>query len=131
MSEGGYKIRVRRGDFELEVQGDKEFVLTRYTEIVTSVAAGKETIVPPSTTSSRQTSTLEIPQTIGDKLARLKDDGFFSEPKDSGRVTRELRDKGWGVFVSKDISSALKRYGPKIGLRRVALGKGRYAYTHP
>ena len=37
MSEVNYRTRVRKGDFEVEVQGDKEFVLRKYPELAALV----------------------------------------------------------------------------------------------
>jgi len=48
MSERYYKIRFKKGDFEVEVQGDKEFVLTKFEELtkgkIVSAEIGKETV---------------------------------------------------------------------------------------
>jgi len=49
MSELYYKIRFKKGDFEVEVQGDKEFVLTKFEELtrgkIVQVEIGKEETV--------------------------------------------------------------------------------------
>jgi hypothetical protein len=48
MSQTCYKIRFKKGDFEVEVQGDREFVLTKFEELtkgkITSVEIGKEEV---------------------------------------------------------------------------------------
>lgn len=44
MNDGNYKIKLRKGDFEIEVQGDKDWVASKFEELTTkeiSIAVAK------------------------------------------------------------------------------------------
>jgi len=53
MLEANYSIKYKKGDLEIEVQGDKEFVEEKFKELlkVKSVTVSEETVSPPSTKS--------------------------------------------------------------------------------
>lgn len=59
MDTNDYKIRVRRGDFEVEIEGDKEWVESKYKELTTVKIA----IPPPEATK-----TGSLPETLGEFL---------------------------------------------------------------
>jgi len=121
------RFRIRKGDLEVELEGRDEYVKGEYERLLDKLVI----LTEPTPEKIKAELQPNIPRTIADKLKRLRDEGFFKEPKDSGSVVKELRDRGWGVYVSKDISSALKKYAARLGLRRVPIGKGRYSYTYP
>ena len=54
-----YRIKVKRGDFELEVQGDKEWVESKYNELIAEKGAD-------STRKAKEIGTL--PETVGEFL---------------------------------------------------------------
>jgi hypothetical protein len=135
-----YKLRIRKGEIEFEVVGDKEFVESKtkdlkrllLSEVETNEAKGHSSA--KATRTVLQTASLDtsgIPKSVRDKLERLRDERFFAEPKDSGDVVTELRTRGWGVYKSNRISSRLKTYAPQLGLRRVPLGKNHFGYAYP
>lgn len=58
-SESNYKIRLRKGEFEVEVQGDKQWVAQKFEELTSEER---------KTTLSSPTSEEQIPQTLGEFL---------------------------------------------------------------
>jgi hypothetical protein len=131
VAETPYKIHVKRGDFEFEVIGDKEFVVTKAKEIESRLFVRDQTSARPQLHGGKVVSATGMPKTMKEKLTKLRDDGFFSEPKGSPEVTAEFRTRGWGVFKSKDVSKALLVAAPVLELRRMSLGKNRFAYAYP
>ncbi len=130
MAEQPYRIRVRRGDIEFEVVGDKEFTVAKAKDLE-STLLGHGRASPRPAHEARIISATGLPKTMKEKLARLRDEAFFSEPKASPDVTAEFRTRGWGVFKSNYVSKALLVNAPALELRRIPLGKNRFAYTYP
>jgi len=60
MDETTYKIKVRKGDFEVEVQGDKDWVESKYKELTTV-----EVVIPAKETEIVLTT---MPETLGEFL---------------------------------------------------------------
>lgn len=126
-----YKIRVRRGETEYEIMGDKEFVIAKAKEFESAVFGEPRAPSKDRITQASSAPAIGTPKTLGEKITKLRDDGFFKEPKGSPEVTAELRTRGWGIYKSKDVSRALLNYAPRLELRRIASGKNRFAYTYP
>lgn len=57
-----YKIRLRKGEFEVEVQGDRQWVEHKFEELTTDGNEGKQAIFAPSASKK------EIPNTLGEFL---------------------------------------------------------------
>ena len=137
MTSGSLRFRIRKGDFEVELEGDEEYVRKEYETLRDQLSQPnnrkepKETSHSGATKESRAEASQGLPATFAEKFERLKQEGVFSNPRNSGEIAKILRDRGWGVFLSKDVSSRLKEQAPRIGLRRVPLGKGKYGYTFP
>lgn len=104
MPELPYKIRVRRGEDEYEVAGDKEFVLAKAKELESATFGQAPAAHKTTVTRGISVPITRVPNTLGEKVAKLRDGGFFKEPKGSPEVTAELRTKGWGIHKSKDVS---------------------------
>ena len=140
LTEDSYRIRVRKGDTEFEVQGDQDFVEAKYKEL-SSLLSGPESPGPGG--SQGQTTPASssaggapkpshgVPTTWSAKLKNLMDEGFFTDPKQPAQVTAEFRTRVWGVYKTKDVSSQLIYYSPKIGLRRISLGEDKVGYVYP
>ncbi|MBI3859548.1 MAG: hypothetical protein HY296_04835 [Thaumarchaeota archaeon] len=141
MTEREYKVRLRLGDAEMEIVGDQEFVSKMSKEFEFVLKETPRAPIEPSHTSravpssaKKPTSAIpagQVPATVPGKLEALKDEGYYSEPKEPSAITEEFRNRGWGVYKTKDISSTIKRIAGRIGLRRVPLGEGKYGYTFP
>jgi len=52
MSETNYRIKYKKGDFELEVQGDKAWVEAKFKELAESEAIQKPIVISPETKTS-------------------------------------------------------------------------------
>lgn len=137
MTGGPLRFRIRKGDFEVELEGDEGYVRKEYETLRDQLSQpdtrreSKETPHSGPAKEPQEGPSHGLPTTFADKFERLKQEGVFSNPRSSGEIARILRDRGWGVFLSKDVSSRLKEQAPRIGLRRVPLGKGKYGYTFP
>jgi hypothetical protein len=140
LSERETRLRVRLGNAELEIAGTPEFVIkmSKEFEFVLKEASKEPGSIPPSgprpELPPRPASNVvpgQIPKTGPDKLASLRDSGYFAEPKGSSDIVAEYRNRGWGIYKAKDVSSVLIQYAAKLGLRRVPLSGGRFGYTYP
>ena len=137
MTGGPLRFRIRKGDFEVELEGDEGYVRKEYETLRDQLSQpdprkeSKETSHSGPAKEPQESPSQGLPMTFADKFERLKQEGVFSNPRNSGEIAKILRDRGWGAFLSKDVSSRLKGQTPRIGLRRVPLGKGKYGYTFP
>jgi hypothetical protein len=59
MADMPYRLRVRKGDFEVDVQGDKEWVETKFKELTT------EKVIVPEVAETKITG---LPETLGEFL---------------------------------------------------------------
>ena len=136
-SESKLRIRIHKGDFEVELEGEEEYVKGEYRQLMdklnsTSLQMPGVPVPKKSSANSTEVKTTSITRdSFFEKVQKLRDEGFFSEPKGSGEVTSELKVRGWGVYEGKNVSSLLKRYASKLELRRMEKGKNRYLYTFP
>jgi len=136
-----FRLRIKLGDAELDIAGDKEFVSRMSKEFEYVLKEASRAPPEPSSHNAPAPKTHpkpgsppsagETPKTVPAKLEALRNEGYFSEPKDSSAVTEELRARGWGIYKANDISSTLKKVAPRFALRRVDLGERRYGYTYP
>lgn len=87
MLEANYSIRYKKGDIEIEVQGDKEFVEEKFKELLEfkSVTVSEETVSPPSTKSQERTGKrMSLAEFLKTKNPKGHDDtilvfGYFIE----------------------------------------------------
>lgn len=132
---------MRKGDTELEASGDIEFVEKKAKEF-TRILDHDENVGqgpiggtrPPSSVPHvvmKRPGGAPMPKTGPDKLVVLRDEGYFAEPKQSTDLVAEFRQRIWGVYKAKQISSLLITNAPKLGLRRVPLGHNRFGYAFP
>jgi hypothetical protein len=67
MGDAVYRLRLKKGDFEVEVQGDRDFVVTKFDELT------KGKIVPGTIESVEAEGTVELPDTLVEYV-KLKGD---------------------------------------------------------
>jgi hypothetical protein len=94
-----YRIRLRNGDFEVEVQGDKEWVENKFKELTTEKVAIAGIV---------ETKTLGLPETLGEFLDQK------GNPQKHTDVTAVyafwlFRVEGMKSFSAKDIVSCYEK----------------------
>jgi hypothetical protein len=131
MTEYPYKIRVKKGEIEYEVVGDKEFAVSKAKELDASLFESHRESEKGEEQLMAAIEGPDLPKTMREKLAKLRNEGFFREPRGSAEVTAEIRTRGWGIYAAKDVSKALLDAMSELKLRRSATGKNRFSYTYP
>ena len=136
-----YKIRIRAGDNEVEVVGDADFVEKKAKEYANLLkephkheghVAQERQATPGAISGLKETGqTGAIPKTQREKLAVLRDEGYFNEPKTSSDLVEEFRKRIWGVYKTNQISSMLINNATFLNLRRVPLGQSKFGYAYP
>lgn len=134
MPETQYYIKVKRDGLEVEVGGDKEFVSKKSAELMQMYDNSQKVstgVTKDFSSKIKKSATSALPKSNREKLEKLRDEGFFSEPKDSPQVTKEFDSRSWGKYKSSEVSSMLIGNAAGLGLRRVTLGKHHVGYTYP
>lgn len=79
MGEGNYKLRLKKGDFEVEVQGDKDFVVTKFEELTKGkIVLGKPGEVETAEVGELPTSLAEFVKLKGDPKGHIELTAIFA-----------------------------------------------------
>jgi hypothetical protein len=124
----------------VEVVGDAEFVEKKASEYANllkepkhegHLTQGHQATTGTAGELKKTGQTGVVPRTQREKLAALRDEGYFNEPKTSSDLVEEFRKRIWGVYKANQISSMLIKHANLLNLRRVPLGQNKFGYAHP
>jgi hypothetical protein len=126
------KFRIRKGEVEVEFEGEPAEALSRYDELLTWVretpegSATASKVVPHEEKRVQKRTTGES-RVVRERLGVLKDEGFFKTPKGLGEIRKEMQTRGW-YHESWNIQPVLLRQGPELGVKRIQ-DEGSYKYV--
>ena len=127
------RFRIRRGDVEIEFEGEPSDALKRYDELMSWVRSAPEgkakSTIPSDSKEDKQVARRNTGESkvIRERLDSLKDEGFFKSPKGLAEVRKEMQTRGW-YHESWNIQPVLLRQGRELGIRRIQ-DKGGYKYV--
>ena len=126
------RFRIRKGEVEVEFEGEPTDALERYDELLKWVREGSEGV--PATPTDQaggekkvQKRTTGETRIVKERLGVLKDEGFFKTPKGLGEIRKEMQTRGW-YHDSWNIQPVLLRQGPELGVKRIK-DQGNYKYV--
>jgi hypothetical protein len=98
-----YRLHIKRGDQEIDVQGDKDFVQTRFDALAGQVLRGSPTTSERTLNSqSRLTEASKLPTAISEFLRRLKVDAHTDIVLGMGYYLLKVRNQA--LFTAAEIS---------------------------
>ncbi len=121
------RFHIRRGDFEVELEGDPGYVKPQYEELLKefkpSVVAG-----PLQPTGSTRGDDIETnATTVTARIEHLLQSGFLDQPRPLREIIDELARIGFS-YGNKTVDNALRDLVRKQIIRRVG-AKGSYKYV--
>ena len=126
------RFRVRKGEVEVEFEGEPSDALDRYDELLKWIREGPDGAQEASMDQGGdekkvQKRTTGESRVVKERLGALKDEGFFKTPKGLGDIRKEMQTRGW-YHDSWNIQPVLLRQGPGLGVKRIK-DQGNYKYV--
>ena len=121
------RFRIRRGDFEVELEGDPGYVKPQYEELLKEF---KPSVVSGPLQPSGSTRVVEVETkttTVTARIEHLLQSGFLDQPKPLREIIDELARIGFS-YGNKTVDNALRDLVRKQIIRRVG-AKGSYRYV--
>lgn len=121
------KFRIKSGDFEVELEGDSEYVRSTFESLLKDLHPRAKPIKPPVSAPLSVEVLEELPKTIGGRIEHLVKSGFFDQPQKLGYIREELARQGFPYDV-KTVDNALRQLLRREVIRRLGV-RGRYEYV--
>lgn len=129
------KFRVRKGDVEIEFDGEPAEALKRYDELIEwarstqegeQASPSQEVHIEANGKKGQRRTTGES-KMIRERIQMLVREGYFKTPKGLAEVRKEMQTRGW-YHESWNIQPVLLRQGRDLGVRRIQ-DQGGYKYV--
>jgi hypothetical protein len=122
------RFRLRRGDVEVEFEGEAKEVAQRFDEMFTWMQGStpKRPEVEGTEKKPKFKKTGES-KAIEERIGTLKGEGYFETPRELGDVRTEMKTRGW-YHDSPAVQAVLLRRGRELGIKRLSEG-GSYKYV--
>ena len=126
------RFKIRKGEVEVELEGEPSDTLSRYDELLawvreTPEAESTATEVQLNPEKKVQKRTTGESRVVKERLGVLKNEGFFKSPKGLGEIRKEMQVRGW-YHDSWNVQPVLLRQGPDLGVKRIQ-DQGSYKYV--
>lgn len=122
------RFRIRSGDFEVELEGDSEYVKSTFESLLKDLYTKIKPLRPSvSIPVSVEALEGELPSTIVGRIEYLVKSGFFDQPQKLSNIVEELTRRGFPYDV-KTVDNALRTLLRKMVIRRLGV-RGRYEYV--
>jgi hypothetical protein len=130
-------LRLKIGEYEIEVRGEQAFVnkiikehlekvLAAFPNVITKKQAMlSEVIEERKRKSPKRTGELAA---LKQRIPILKNEGFFDEPKTLTDIRKALQSRGW-YHSSPNIQRALLNYALEFGIKRIGSEEIGYRYV--
>lgn len=121
------RFKIRSGDFEVELEGDSEYVKSTFEKLLEELMFKTKPIRIQTPVIGSEEKMEELPPTITGRIEYLIRSGFFDQPRRLSDVVQQLAQLGFPYDV-KTVDNALRIHLRKGRIRRLGV-RGHYEYV--
>jgi len=121
------RFKIRRGDFEVELEGDSNYVKPTFEKLLEDLLPKARPAMVQMPTAVSEETLEGFPSTITGRIEYLVKNGFFDQPRKLSDVVQELARQGFPYDV-KTVDNALRILLRRTLIRRLGV-RGHYEYV--